>query len=275
MFYSKALLSATYKGGTYGERTEAHEKAEHHRFKTDILFKSPKIPKDPYVLRLIQHFVILKAIENQLQNLPAKGKKELSAFFALSYLEDLWRTPGIEEDLQQLGVNPLNIPKAKVAQTTNDYLKKLEQLPPKALLAHFLTHVAGFMHGGSVIRSRYIAPSNRLTAYQIPLNQYDFSAAASSLSSRSAMVVYSDMMEQVDKIALDEEEYQDVFKQCTSIYETMINVYDDLCAMHMRQLRQRRETLTLFGVSLLALAWVVKLMSDYLTPSPSQLAPGA
>ncbi|WBV65619.1 hypothetical protein PGH44_14440 [Legionella pneumophila] len=38
--FSKALISATYKNGKPGQLTEEHEKAEHHRFKTDYLFKN-------------------------------------------------------------------------------------------------------------------------------------------------------------------------------------------------------------------------------------------
>ncbi len=67
--FSKALLTATYKKGRPGQLTEAHEKAEHHRFKTDYLFKNKKIVKALYVSRLIQHFLIIKTLENQLQRL--------------------------------------------------------------------------------------------------------------------------------------------------------------------------------------------------------------
>ncbi|AMV12988.1 hypothetical protein ULM_02860 [Legionella pneumophila] len=67
--FSKALISATYKNGKPGQLTEEHEKAEHHRFKTEYLFKNAEIPKDLYASRLIQHFLIIKAIETKLQNL--------------------------------------------------------------------------------------------------------------------------------------------------------------------------------------------------------------
>jgi hypothetical protein len=105
MLYSKALLAATYKNGKPGVRTDEHEKAECHRFKTEYLFKNKKIPKDLYISRLIQHFLIIKAIEIQLQQLPKTTHSELSAFFTLSYLKELWRTPTIQDDLKQLGVN--------------------------------------------------------------------------------------------------------------------------------------------------------------------------
>ena len=54
--FSKALLEATYKNGRPGKPTEAHEQAEHHRFKTEFLFKNKAISKEIYASRLIQHF---------------------------------------------------------------------------------------------------------------------------------------------------------------------------------------------------------------------------
>lgn len=179
--FSKALISATYKNGKPGQLTEEHEKAEHHRFKTDYLFKNAEISKDLYASRLIQHFLIIKAIETKLQNLPKTEQSEISAFFALSYLEHLWRTPAIENDLRQLNINPDEIHKNEITKSTEHYLENIEKFTPKILLAHFLLHIAGFMHGGNIIRSKYIEPSNRLTTYQITANQYDFSAAISFL----------------------------------------------------------------------------------------------
>lgn len=276
--FSKALLTATYKNGRPSQRTDEHEKAEHHRFKTEYLFKTTKIPQDLYVARLIQHFLIIKAIETQLQNLSKTDKSEISAFFALSYLEHLWRTPGIENDLRQLGINPNEIHENETAKTTGKYLKNIEKLTPKVLLSHFLLHVAGFMHGGNIIRSKYIEPSNRLTSYQIPTNQYDFSSAASFLSTEkhSALDLYQDMMKQVDNITLDNEEYEEVFEQCKGIYETMTNIYDDLCDMHIHQPKLSGYSLAVFSVSIIAiasLALILKLMTNFLNPMTNHLSP--
>lgn len=80
--FSKALITATYKNGKPGQLTEEHEKAEHHRFKTEYLFKNAKIPKDLYASRLIQHFLIIKAIEKNYK-VCQKQNSQKSAHFLL------------------------------------------------------------------------------------------------------------------------------------------------------------------------------------------------
>ena len=265
VFYKDALLNATYKEGRVGHLTDEHEKAEHHRFKKDHLFKTTAIPKDAYVSRLIQHFLIIKAIETQLQTLPAKDKTELSAFFALSYLERLWRTPGIQKDLQQLEVNPEQIKDSEIAPATKRYLENIEKLTPKALLGHFLVHVAGFMHGGNIIRSKYIEPSNDLTDYQISTHQYDFSSAAASLpgEKRSSLAVYDDMMKEMNGVTLDSEEYEEILEQGKSVYAKMTSIYDDLCDMHTKQPTSSCYSLAVISVSMVAIAYVLKLLADF------------
>ncbi len=266
MFYSKALLTATYKNGRPGgELTDEHRKAEHHSFKKDYLFKNPQIPRELYASRLIQHFLIIKAIETQLQNLSHQGKSEINAFFSLSYLHHLWRTPGIQRDLQQLGVNTDEINNHEIAKTTKSYLKDIEELTPKTLLAHFLLHTAGFMHGGNIIRSKYIEPSNHLTTYQISTHQYDFSSAAAFLPTekRSSLAVYQEMMKQVDTIDLEENEYEEILAQGKTVYETMNSIYDDLCNMH-RQFPLY--PLAVVSVGMVAIAFILKLLAEFSNP---------
>ncbi|MDI1353208.1 MAG: biliverdin-producing heme oxygenase [bacterium] len=266
--FSKALLTSTYKNGKPGQRTEEHEKAEHHPFKTQFLFKNPKIPKNLYIVRLLQHFFIIQALETQLQNMPVSDKAKLNTFFTLSYLNQLWRTPAIEKDLHQLGANNDALNNELKSKTTQIYLNNIESLPPKILLAHFLLHVVGFMHGGAIIQSKYINPSNRLTAYQIPANQYDFSAATLFISPKKQAVLelYADMMKQVDEITLDDREYEEVVQQCLDIYTTMTQIYEDLCALHLSQSKRFSPSALMIGISLGALAGVITLMSSYFTP---------
>lgn len=265
MFYSKALLNATYKNGMPGKLTEAHEKAEHHRFKSQFLFKNPVISKNLYIARLIQHFLIIKAIETQLNKLSSVEKSEISAFFALNYIDQLWRTPAIQNDLKQLGVNTDEIADNEIAKTTKTYIKNIEQLPPKALLAHFLYHVAGFMHGGNIIRSKYIELSNRLTAHQISTEQYNFTAVAALLPGerRSSIAVYQNLMEQLDTIKLDSNEYQDILDQGKNVYETMSSIYDDLCDMYTNQGSKLTLILSVITVSLIAVTFVLKFLPQY------------
>lgn len=276
MLFSQALLNATYKNGKPGKPTEEHENAEHHRFKSQYLFKNKKIPKDLYVSRLIQHFLIIKAIETQLQSLSDTGKSEINAFFALSYLEQLWRTPGIQSDLQQLGVNPDAIKDKQIAKTTKRYLQDIEKFAPQSLLAHFLYHVAGFMHGGNIIRSRYIEPSNSLTTYQIPTKQYDFFSAAELLPSenhigkRSSMDVYQDMMKQIDNITLSDEEYKEVLEQGKMVYGTMTEIYDDLCDMHTNYFNLSFYGLAAVSIGLLAVSWGLKMLIEFINPMMDQ-----
>lgn len=267
--YSKALLHATYKNGRVGERTEAHERAEFHSFKTDYLFKNPLIPKDLYVARLIQHYVIVKTIEDQLKTLSTDQESGINAFFTLSYLEHLWRTPGIVQDLKALDVAPETISKHAIMPTTQAYAEQLKNLPPKFLLSHFLLHVAGFMHGGAVIRSKYIEPSNKQTTYQITTHQYDFSAVPS----------YTRMMNDIDSISLSEEACNEVFQQCLSIYETMSYIYDDLCVMLIKpqpdaepssedqEANDFSSFLRTLAISIMGLAIVCRLMA----PTVSEL----
>jgi heme oxygenase len=277
MFYSKALLHATYINGNPAKRTDEHEKAEHHRFKTDYLFKkNAPIPKDLYVARLIQHFVIIQAIESQLQNMSEEGKAEINAFFALAYLEQLWRIPGIQKDLEQLDVNIHAIHDAQITPATNKYLTDIEQLSPKRLLGHFLLHVAGFMHGGNIIQAKYIKPSNHLTTYQISAEQYNFSDAAAllNITHRASLSVYDDMMNQVDAIELNEEEYDDLLQQGKSVYETMANIYDDLCDMHTNQPKLNYYPLAVVCVSMLAIAYILNLLSAYSNPINPAMSSG-
>ncbi len=290
MFYSKALLHATYINGQPGKRTEAHEKAEYHRFKTEYLFKNQQIPKDLYVACLIQHFLIIKAIEQQLLDIPDENKTEINAFFSLSYLQDLWRTPGIQSDLdlQQLDVHPEDIKDEQIAPATKQYLTEIKQLSPKLLLGHFLLHVAGFMHGGNIIQSKYIEPSNQLTSYQISTAQYDFSAAAQRLGVKSSFRVYAIMMKEMDAIKLTEEEYTEILQQSTSVYATMTHIYDDLCEMYIRQPQaftdQSQTKANQHGsnyyplaaaiLSMMVIAFVLKMLSEYATPEHSALSQG-
>ncbi|ABQ54299.1 biliverdin-producing heme oxygenase [Legionella pneumophila serogroup 1] len=272
--FSKALISATYKNGKPGQLTEEHEKAEHHRFKTEFLFKNAEISKELYASRLIQHFFIIKAIETKLQSLSKTEQSEISAFFAISYLEHLWRSPAIENDLRQLNINPDEIDKDEITKTTENYLENIGKFTPKILLAHFLLHIAGFMHGGNIIRSKYIEPSNRLTSYQIAADQYDFSSAISFLSSgrHSPLALYQDMMKQIDNIALTDGEYDEILEQCKGIYETMSNIYDDLCDMHAHHLKLPTYSLAAISVSLVALGLILKLLMDFLNPVTNPIA---
>lgn len=265
--YSAALLSATYKNGMPGKRTDAHEKAEFHRFKTEHLFNGPIIPKTLYAARLIQYLVILKAIETRLQNLSGEEKSSINAFFTLSYLEHLWRTPAIQNDLKQLRGQIDDIHESEIAATTKTYLTKINGLTPKALLAHFLVHVAGFMHGGNVIRSKYIKPSNDRTEHKISTEQYDFSSAAAALPAKAgsaSLNVYADMMATADAISLSDEEYQDALDQGNTVYETMVGIYDDLCTMHTQQPKLTCSSLAVMSVALVILAVVLNSMSNLL-----------
>lgn len=259
--FSKALLTATYKDGKPGKPTEAHQTAEHHRFKKEFLYKNKMISKEIYASRLIQHLLIIKALETQL-NTP-EAKSELNAFFSLAYLEQLWRTQWMENDLSLLGVNPEAIPQENIAPATEHYLEHIKGLKPKALLAHFLLHVVGFMHGGNIIQNRYINPSNDLTTYKIPAEQYDFSPAIAEAKTRGVMSLYAEMMQEVDKINLDEKEYAEVFAECNLVYTTMTEIYDDLCRMHTQQPKVTGTSLALLSVSIVALAFIMKLAADF------------
>ncbi|CEG55732.1 biliverdin-producing heme oxygenase [Legionella fallonii] len=265
MLFSQALLAATYQGGKYGKRTDEHEKAEFHRFKTEHLFKNKKIPEDLYVARLIQHFVIIKAIETQLKGL--EDKTPISAFFALTYIEQLWRTSGIRADLEQLDVNVDEIKDHQIAPATQKYLSDIKQLPPKALLAHFLMHVAGFMHGGNAIIKRYIEPSNALTNYQISTHQYDFSSIVSG--GGSSLNVYNDMMKQMDTIELEEDEADEIQKQCTEVYSTMTSIYDDLCDMYTKQSKLPYYLVAVVTIGMIAIAWFFDVLSPIMNDTNS------
>lgn len=266
--FTKALLASTYQDGRPGKLTVEHAKAEHHRFKSDFLFKDIEIPKAPYVSRLIQQFLIIKALERQLQKIPGKETSDISAFFALSYLDELWRTPVMEKDLQLLGIDPDHIDETQVTKSTKAYLKKIDNLPPKMLLAHFLLHVAGFMQGGNIINTKYLAPHNKLMAYKIPDHQYDFSSATSFFSKPTSTIgLFNDMMKHIDTIPINDEEYEEIFKECTGVYSTMSDIYDDLCAMHTR--KSWGSALAITTICLLGLLCIVKIMQNYMNASTS------
>jgi heme oxygenase len=248
--FTKALWNATYKKGLPPKLTKKYNEVENHRFGTDYLFKEIAIPKEPYVSRLIQYFFIIKEIETQLQCLPEDKKSQISAFFAFSYLNQIWRTSEIKKDLLQLGVNPDSIDENQIVQSTQDYVKKLKTLEPKQLLAHFLIHVGAFMRDGLSIKVEYINPSNKKTHYKIPTNLYDF-----SFPHTTSRAVFDQMMKQVDGIELDEREYQEVFEQCKNIYETMNNVYNELC-----NLQDFNKHLAIYIVKLMVLEFIIGYM---------------
>lgn len=254
MIYSKALLYATYiDGKAANPRTPAHEQAECHPFKTEYLFKTVRIPREGYEARLIQHLVIIDALEKRLQHFSNEERTAISAFFAISYLDGLWRSPGIQKDLEQLGRDSAHIKKQHLALSTQDYVNRIEQLPPKHVLAHFLMHVAGFMHGGNIIRSKYIRPSNDVTDYQITAHQYDFSYAGKTISFR-------DLMSQVDNIPLDETEYAAILAESEQVYTTMTQIYDDLWKMHVHQPGPLLPTLAIIAACVAAVSLVLRLM---------------
>lgn len=274
--FTAALLAATYKNGKpRGALTEVHARAEHHRFKKDYLFKDKAIPKAVYVSRLIQHYLIIDALEKQLATLPEEKAQSISAFFSLSWLDQLWRTSAIEKDLQQLGINPKEIRASEVAPATVRYLGKIEKASPQALLTHFMVHVAGFMHGGNIILNKYIKPSNALTRYQISTHQYDFSAAFPLLPEKKASVMglYEDTMAHLDSnLLLSPENYDEVLNEARDVYEAMTNIYDDLCTMQARNPLVSATSIATIGVILIVVAWILKWF-DLVNPVVNTLSP--
>lgn len=262
--YKDVLLNATYKKGKVGVLTQAHQRAEHHPFKTKHLFKETIIPKNLYVARLVQHFLIIQALEQQLLGLNEKEKAELDAFFTLSFLDQLWRTAAIQNDLEQLGIEVTEISDKEITKSTKKYLNEIQELQPKVLLTHYLLHVAGFMHGGNIIQKKYIAPSNKLTEYQIATQQYNFSSLWVNLpqSKQSVMGLYGYIMSELDAIELSDSEYAECLQQGQSIYETMANIYDDLCTIHINHSKCTLIPLSLIGVSMIALGLTLKLLLD-------------
>lgn len=258
--YKNALLRATYKRP--GERTDAHEKAENHPYKTKYLFKKQAIPKDLYTARVIQQFLIIQSIERRLKNLSKDEKAEINAFFTFSYLDSLWRTSSMEADLKQLDVNPHVILPCAIAKRTRIYLADIEGLSPKMLLGHFLMHVAGFMHGGNIIQSKYINPSNKISTYKIPAQQYSFSS--------SPLMLYGEMMREMDKITLSDREYEELLEQCTNIYTAMTGVYDDLCEMHIHF-----TSLPALLFSLVTFLVILKLLMDSLKSETTLILPSS
>lgn len=274
--FRNALYLATYKSGQPGKLTDAHKRAEHHRFKSELLFKKSTIPLKPYTARVVQQFVMIRAIESHLQNLSVKGQAELNAFFSLAYLNELWRTLPMEKDLKQLNIDPSSIKDHQLVKSTQDYLEKLKQLTPKELLAHFLLHVSGFMHGGNIIKRNHINPSNQITRYQLPTHQYDFFSAAQSLGANppTSLALFNDLMNQVDKIELDKEDYERIVAQCTSIYTSMSAIYDDLYTVHNSLLQQTQYTHFILCLGAITLALALVLETCLLDMTTNQLSPG-
>lgn len=269
--FSQALLMATYKEGRLGKLTEAHDKAEHHRFKTELLFKEKKISKDLYVSRLIQQYLIIKHVEERLQKLQGYSQNPetpVSAFFELSCLEYLWRTAAIKADLIQLQVDPDHIPAKEIVPATTAYLEQIETYTSLELLSHLITHVAGFMHGGLIIARQYIKPSNALTQHQISTHQYDFFKAG-----KSAHDVYQEMMTQLDKPELSEQEYEAVKQQGENVYVAMTRIYDDLYTIHAHQPQQT--SVTQRAIMLTALFIGMALLAHVLTRLFNELSPDA
>lgn len=235
--FRTALFNATYKNGRPGTLTPEHEAAEHHAFKIHHLFKEKAIPKDVYVLRLIQHYIIINAMESQLKELSEHQRSELNPFFCLSYLSELWRADGIVRDMKALDVDPEHLDAQLIARSTRAYVQQLARLNPKELLAHYLLHISGFMHGGKILEKKYLEPSNALTSYQITSFQYDFSSITQGLerSGWSTMDVFNDLMNTVDRIELTNDELEALTIQCKSVYSTVSQIYDNLI-----QIRQDR-----------------------------------
>lgn len=258
--FKKALLNATYKDGLPGTRTKEHEEAEFHKFKTDHLFKNKKISKDLYVARLIQQYKIIQILEIKLNNLMADEKSEISAFLTLNYLSSLWRTSFMQSDLTILGVNPKSIADSQIVEHTRLYLEQINTLSPKLLLAHFLLHVSGFMHGGNIILSKYIKPSNELSAYNIPFGQYDFSAAMSAVEVNSPIAIFNRLMKDIEGISLSEAEQEEIINECKEVYVKMKEIYDDLLAMHIQKSSGVAQNTLIFYVSLVVITAIFSLL---------------
>lgn len=256
LLFKNALLAATYNEGKPGKKlTPMHEKAEHHRFKKEFLFKEPVIAKEYYLSRLIQHYLLIRAIENQLRSLSADQKTELNPFFTLNYLDQLWRTAGIEDDLRYLGMDVESIKIEQIAPTTTSYLNLLPTLNAKNLLAHFLFHLAGFMHGGGFIKLR-IEKSNEIADFQIPSQQYDFSKAQEKVNNPHCFELFNLMMKQVNRIELSDQEYQDIIDQGNKVYELMSLIYDDLCLMHTNKDQSLCASLSVIGLGVSLMGFV-------------------
>lgn len=163
---------------------------------------------------------------------------------------------------------------SEVAPATVKYLGKIENASPLALLTHFMVHVAGFMHGGNIILSKYIKPSNELTTYQISTHQYDFSAAFPLLPEKkgSLMGLYEDMVVHLDaNLLLSPVDYDEVLNEARDVYEAMTTIYDDLCTMQIRKPLVSPASIVTIGVSLIAVAWILKWLFDWMNPVVNSL----
>lgn len=294
-FYT-SIANATYNNGKPGPKnlTKAHEDAEKNKFK-EALFGTEEtrivtpmiIPKKLYAARVIQQFAFIKALETQLQTLSSSDQPELKAFFALTYLQELWRTPAMKNDLRNLGVDPDNIPENSLTNTTKAYLEEIKTLSPEHLLYHFVVHIAGYMHGGNNILE-LIAPSNQLTRnlYTIPSEQYDFSSACNKISSRFSVKLFKNMMETFGDKEISEEKYKELFDQCTHIYKTTASIYNDLSDMYLRHPQQAAMLMypdhpqpsaylkfAAMGVCIIVLPFILNLLSDPIEPVFSSPSP--
>lgn len=230
---AELLLHATYQDGVVlpSRLTEPHARAEKHPYKTQHLFrKGKKIPRNLYVARLIEHYAILKALENKLKQ--CRENADIAPFFALNFSRELARTPVISNDLEQLGVRADRLSLENASAATRRYIGHVSELKEaKAILVHYALHIAGLMHGGRIIQNEFFNPSNRLPGYQIPNQEYDFSAAnraAGLLANAPATQLFGQMSKGLEGIKINEQESQSLLGEGLLLYSAMAELYDDL-----------------------------------------------
>lgn len=169
----------------------SHVAAEAHPF-TQLLI-SGKMSKRIYYDYLFNQLAAYKKLE-QL----CKSRK------ILNDIPQIYRTPGIYQDLQEL-IRGLGFPpEAETYPATKDYIKHLDTLNDKGLLAHVYVRHMGDLYGGQMIKR--VIPGSGL--------MYQFEDRAETIN------------------LLREKLTDDMGTEANKCFELIFNLFDELADEH-------------------------------------------
>lgn len=155
-----------------------------------------------------------------------------------------------------------------LVKATKKYLNEIEELTPKALVAHFIIHIICFMKDSEIIHAQNIKLPN-LTYYKIPTNQYNFSFNNKEPNDFSS--IKNKMMESIDSITLEGNEYEELVGQCNKIYEYMTKIHDELFEIHPYQPKQIDYFPVTLNIIFICIAFITYNLSYDPQATPSYL----
>lgn len=162
-----------------------HSKAEAHQFVANLLGKT--MPSDAYAAYLLNQAKCYKALERRAY-----------LFGLLDGIEGIARAALIRDDAEELGADDT------VFASTVDYVKYVNEVPKKKLLAHIYVRHFADMYGGQVIKR--VAPGS--------CKMYEF-------EDRPGLIV-----------KVRERLSEDLGDEANLVFEYVLRLFDEVCDVY-------------------------------------------